>query len=92
MRERVTLRVSVQFKIKKIVDKNPSLTVFLTKKSHKPYKLGLARFLLILRMHVTPFYFLVVEQIFRIFDIGTICFDVQNPNASCSASVIFVLV
>ncbi len=27
-------------------------------------------------------YFLVREQIFFILAIGTICFDVQNPNAS----------
>ena len=37
-------------------------------------------------------YFLVCEQIFLILAIGTICFDVQNPNASCRASVISVLV
>ena len=32
-------------------------------------------------------YFFVVEQIFSIFCIGTICFDVQNPKASCRSSV-----
>lgn len=37
-------------------------------------------------------YFLVWEQIFLIFAMGMICFDVQNPNASCRASVISVLV
>ena len=37
-------------------------------------------------------YFFVCEQIFLILDMGMICFDVQNPNASCSASVSAVLV
>ena len=32
-------------------------------------------------------YFFVSEQIFLIFLIGTICFEVQKPNASWSASV-----
>lgn len=36
--------------------------------------------------------FFVCEQIFLIFFIGTICFEVQKPNVSCSASVSFVLV
>ena len=31
--------------------------------------------------------FFVVEQIFFIFCIGTIYFDVQNPKASCRSSV-----
>ena len=38
------------------------------------------------------FGFFVCEQIFFIFFMGTICFEVQNPNASCRASVSFVLV
>lgn len=37
-------------------------------------------------------YFLVWEQIFLILAMGTICLDVQNPNASCNASVSSVLV
>ena len=37
-------------------------------------------------------FFLVWEQIFLILAIGTICLDVQNPNASCNASVSSVLV
>ena len=37
-------------------------------------------------------FFLVWEQIFLIFAMGTICLDVQNPNASCNASVSSVLV
>lgn len=37
-------------------------------------------------------YFFVCEQIFLILAMGTICFDVQKPNASCNASVISVLV
>ena len=36
--------------------------------------------------------FFVCEQIFLIFFIGTICFEVQKPNASCRASVSAVLV
>lgn len=32
-------------------------------------------------------YFFVCEQIFFIFLMGMICFEVQKPNASCSASV-----
>ena len=34
----------------------------------------------------------VLEQKFFIFAIGTICFEVQKPNASCRASVNSVLV
>lgn len=37
-------------------------------------------------------YFFVLEQKFFIFAIGTICFEVQKPNASCRASVNSVLV
>lgn len=37
-------------------------------------------------------YFLVWEQIFFILAMGMICFDVQNPNALCNASVSSVLV
>ena len=36
--------------------------------------------------------FFVLEQKFFIFAIGTICFEVQKPNASCRASVNSVLV
>lgn len=32
-------------------------------------------------------YFFVCEQIFFILDMGTICLEVQKPNASCNASV-----
>lgn len=38
------------------------------------------------------FGFFVCEQIFLIFFIGTICFEVQKPNASCRASVSSLLV
>ena len=38
------------------------------------------------------FYFFVWEMIFLIFATGTICFDVQNPNASWRSSVNSVLV
>lgn len=37
-------------------------------------------------------YFLVWLQIFFIFFIGMICFEVQNPNFSCRSSVNSVLV
>ena len=36
-------------------------------------------------------YFFVCEKIFLIFFTGTICLEVQNPNALCSASVSSVL-
>ncbi len=38
------------------------------------------------------FCFFVCEQIFLIFFMGMICFEVQKPNASCRASVNSVLV
>ena len=68
------------------------LTVFLRENPRKPLNKRSARLLYILRLHVTSLYFLVCEQIFLIFAIGTICFDVQKPNASCRASVRAVLV
>ena len=64
-----------------------SLTVFMQTKSRSPLCKRLSGLCCILRLHVMLSYFLVSEQIFLIFLIGIISFEVQNPNASCRASV-----
>ena len=65
---------------RRISDIIPSLTVFLREEPRKSLNKRSARLLYVLRLHVTSLYFLVFEQIFLIFAIGTICFDVQKPT------------
>ena len=76
----------------KIICYNPVFDSFLAKKvSQVALGVPCGTFINFTDARYTIF-FLVWEQIFRIFAIGKICLDVQNPNASCSASVSSVLV
>lgn len=77
---------------KKVVQYNPKFDSLLTEKVPQPAltaDFGTFPHFLIAR-YTSGFF--VREQIFLIFFIGTICFEVQKPNASCRSFVIFVLV
>ena len=68
------------------------LDSFLEKKvPQAAYKADCETFIKFMNARYT-IYFFVLEQKFFIFAIGTICFEVQKPNASCRASVNSVLV
>ena len=70
----------------------PEFDSVLTKKVPQPALSAACETFMLLSVARYALYFFVWEQIFLIFFIGTICFDVQKPNASCSASVSSVLV
>lgn len=79
------------FIIKMSWRKSPVFDSFLRKKVPEPALVAFGT-----SVHFTDaryaFYFFVREHIFLIFFIETIYLEVQNPNASWSASVIFILV
>ena len=65
----------------------PVFDSFLAKKVPKPALVAASGTFLNFTNARYTFPFLVWEQIFLIFLIGMICFDVQKPNASWRASV-----
>ena len=92
MRRKETCIVILQNQLTILLSYDPEFDSLLTKKV--PQTALAAAFGTFVNFLIAryAFGFFVCEQIFLIFFIGTICFEVQKPNASCRASVSSLLV